>query len=357
MLQGVKKAVSDGNLSLNERSQLHAFASKTGITQTEVEDLLNRESSVLLKQVVEDALSDGFFDDQENESISRIAIGLGLTLEFTKDQQFRISLARTAWTLLQQLQAENLPQTLEFSDAELFEIVSLTRPAGISLGGDHYLKSVGEGIVKRIEKNLLLDGRLTAKKYPLSSIVCVQWYSDGLFLKRSSGKSLFIRPGKLGLEWHQFAMSMEVIATGEPVIGILPNESFIPATELVVAEVIGDIANISDLAGHADTQTDDFAPANRIPRFTFRVVGESFENRQLDLDRLVIGDAVYLIREPSNPYDSNAVAVVNRERRVLGYLKREVSLWFAPILDKGRQFQAEVKQRTSSGGILIAVFD
>jgi tellurite resistance protein/DNA-directed RNA polymerase subunit RPC12/RpoP len=357
LLQGVKKAVSDGNLSLNERSQLHAFASKTGITQTEVEDLLNRESSVLLKQVVEDALSDGFFDDQENESISRIAIGLGLTLEFTKDQQFRISLARTAWTLLQQLQAENLPQTLEFSDAELFEIVSLTRPAGISLGGDHYLKSVGEGIVKRIEKNLLLDGRLTAKKYPLSSIVCVQWYSDGLFLKRSSGKSLFIRPGKLGLEWHQFAMSMEVIATGEPVIGILPNESFIPATELVVAEVIGDIANISDLAGHADTQTDDFAPANRIPRFTFRVVGESFENRQLDLDRLVIGEAVYLIREPSNPYDLNAVAVVNRERRLLGYLKREVSLWFAPILDKGRQFQSEVKQRTSSGGILIAVFD
>ena len=152
-------------------------------------------------------------------------------------------------------------------------------------------------------------------------------------------------------------MSMEVIATGEPVIGILPNESFIPATELVVAEVIDDIANISDLAGHADTQTDDFAPANRIPRFTFRVVGESFENRQLDLDRLVLGDAVYLIREPSNPYDSNAVAVVNRERRVLGYLKREVSLWFAPILDKGRKFQSEVKQRTASGGILSAVFD
>ena len=116
-----------------------------------------------------------FGHDQENESISRIAIGLGLTLEFTKDQQFRISLARIAWTLLQQLQAENLPQTLEFSDAELFEIVSLTRPAGIPLGGDHYLKSVGEGIVKRIEKNLLLDGRLIAKKYPLSSIVCVQW--------------------------------------------------------------------------------------------------------------------------------------------------------------------------------------
>ena len=152
-------------------------------------------------------------------------------------------------------------------------------------------------------------------------------------------------------------MSMEVIATGEPVIGVLPDESFVPATEYVVAEVIDDPQNSNDLAANADTQNDDWTPANRIPRFTFRVVGESFENRQLDLSRLSIGEAVYLIREPHNPYDSNAVAVVNRERRVLGYLKREVSLWFAPILDKGRKFQCEVKQRTSSGGIVIAVFD
>ena len=79
LLKGIKKAISDGNLSLNERTQLHAFASKTGITEREVEELLKQESSALLKQVVEDALSDGFFDDRENESISKIAIGLGLT--------------------------------------------------------------------------------------------------------------------------------------------------------------------------------------------------------------------------------------------------------------------------------------
>jgi hypothetical protein len=42
---------------------------------------------------------------------------------------------------------------------------------------------------------------------------------------------------------------------------------------------------------------------------------------------------------------------------MLGYLKREVALWFAPILDRGRKFQCEVKQRTASGGIVISVFD
>ncbi|MEQ1831336.1 MAG: hypothetical protein ABL921_35645, partial [Pirellula sp.] len=51
LLQGIKKAISDGNLSLNERTQLHAFASTTGITEREVEERLKQESSALLKQV------------------------------------------------------------------------------------------------------------------------------------------------------------------------------------------------------------------------------------------------------------------------------------------------------------------
>jgi tellurite resistance protein len=357
LLQGIRKAISDGNLSLNERTQLYAFASKVGITESEVEDILKRESSVLLKQVVEEAVVDGFFDDQENENISKIAIGLGLTLQFTKEEQFRLSLARTAWSLLQQLRKGSLSQNIEFDEAEVFEVVSLKRPAGIALGNDHYLKSVGVGTVKRIDKSLLLDGRLAAKKYALNSIVNVQWFADGLFLKRSSGKSLFVRPPKLGLEWHQFAMTMEVLATGEPVVGVLPEESFIPAADIVEAVLINDYSNTDDFSGDADRPPDNWAPASRIPRFTFRVVGESYENRYLDLNRLSIGEDVFLIREPHNPYDSNAVVVVNRERRTLGYLKREVSVWFAAILDKGRQFKCEVKQRTSSGGIVIAVYE
>ena len=152
-------------------------------------------------------------------------------------------------------------------------------------------------------------------------------------------------------------MTMEVLATGEPVVGVLPDESFIPAAEIVEAEIIDIDSGTDDLSGEADQRPDNWAPASRIPRFTFRVVGEHYENRYFDLNRLAIGENVFLIREPHNAYDSNAVVVVNRERRALGYLKREVSSWFAPILDKGRQFKCEVKQRTSSGGILIAVFE
>jgi hypothetical protein len=357
LLLGIKKAIADGNLSLTERNQLSAFASKVGIAESEVQSILLRESSSLLSEVIEEALADGFIDDKENENISRIAIGLGVTLELSKDQQFRLALARTAWKLYQQLQAGQLEQNIEFDGAEVYEIVSLKRPAGIALGDNHYLKSVGVGSVKRADKNVLLDGRLVAKKYSLSSIANIQWFSDGLFLKRLSGKSLFIRPLKLGLEWHKFAMAMEILATGEPVIGILPDESFVPAVDVVVAELANDYAGTDDLADDRDVQPDNWTPTSRIPRFTFRVVGEAFENRYLDLNRLSIGEEVFLIREPHNPFDPNAVAVYSQQRRSLGYLKREVGIWFAPILDKGRLFKCEVKHRTANGGIVIAVFE
>lgn len=357
LLQGVRTAIADGSLSLKERHQLLAFAAKAGISDSEVEDLLRLESLTLLGQVVDDAVSDGFFDDSENEKLSKIAIGLGLSLQFTRDQEFRLSLARAAWELLKALQANTLPQTLEFDGAEVFEIVVLKRPSGISLGNDHYLKSIGVGVVKRVDKSFLLDGRLIARKFALSSIANVQWFSDGLFIKRSTGKSLFIRPTKLGFDWYRFAITMEVLSKGEPVLGILPEDSFIPAADILASELVDDSVGDNDCSSEFESSPDSWEPASRIPRFTFRIVGESYENRQHELNRISIGDEVLLVREPGNPYDYNAVAVFNREKKQLGYLKREVSLWFAPILDRGRRFQCEVKHRTSSGGILISVFE
>jgi tellurite resistance protein/DNA-directed RNA polymerase subunit RPC12/RpoP len=357
LLQGIRKAISDGNLSLNERNKLQAFAEQTGIPNSELENLLRSESTALMNQVVDEAISDGIYDEKENERLSAIAIGLGLTLQFSKDQQFRIELARIAWNILQQLQSGGPPEYLECHDVEMFEIVALKRPAGIALGNDHYLKSVANGDLKRGDKHLMIEGRLSAKKYALSSVIDIKWYSDGLFVKRSSGKSLFLRPTKLNLSWYEFAMTLEAITTGEPVLGILPDESFIPSAESPFSDEVGSDSDLVDMLTESDLVEDAWSPTNRIPRFTFRVVGEDFDDRLTDLDQLSIGETVYLKREPSNVHDQNAVAVVNSQRRMLGYLKREVALWFAPILDRGRKFQCEVKQRTASGGIVISVFD
>lgn len=357
LLQGVKKAIADGNVSLNERSQLFSFAAKAGIHESELEAMLEREAGSLLNQLIEDALADGIFDDNENEQISRMAIGLGVSLKLSPDQEFRLSLAQTAWALIQKVREGQLPKSAEFSEAEVFEVVSLKRPAGIPVGDNHYLKSTGLGTVKIDDKNLLIDGRLAAKKFAISSIVSVEWFRDGLFLKRSSGKSLFIRPIKFGFAWHQFAMTMEVLFTGEPVVGMLPDENFVPENDIVIAEVVRE--NNTTERDYSDSLEDDagWSPSVHVPRFTFRVVGEAYENRFQYLSKLQIGEEVLLKREPGNPHDSNAIAVTNRERKVLGYLKREVSEWFAPILDKGRRYRCEVKVRTATGGIVIALYE
>ena len=57
-----------------------------------------------------------------------------------------------------------------------------------------------------------------------------------------------------------------------------------------------------------------------------------------------------------NPHDSNAVAVYEHLNRQVGYLKREVAIWFSPILDRKANVQASVHTFTSAGSLIVAVF-
>lgn len=67
------------------------------------------------------------------------------------------------------------------------------------------------------------------------------------------------------------------------------------------------------------------------------VVGINYENRKESVDKLRINDNVYLVREKENQYDKNAISVVNKENRKLGYVEKERAKEIAPILDKERK--------------------
>jgi hypothetical protein len=64
---------------------------------------------------------------------------------------------------------------------------------------------------------------------------------------------------------------------------------------------------------------------------------------------LILGGPIELVREPHNPHDGNAVAVPNIGGQQLGYLKREVAQWFAPILDGGVEFNYTAYRKPESG--------
>ncbi|MEO0501158.1 MAG: HIRAN domain-containing protein, partial [Pseudomonadota bacterium] len=76
----------------------------------------------------------------------------------------------------------------------------------------------------------------------------------------------------------------------------------------------------------------------------FDVVGEGQINfdgvsRQELLRKARPGDEAYLIREPSNRYDSNAVRV-DCDAGPIGYLSREDAKLLAPVFDEGRKHTA-----------------
>ena len=76
-----------------------------------------------------------------------------------------------------------------------------------------------------------------------------------------------------------------------------------------------------------------------------RVVGVTYENRQTVVAQLEVGDEVYLVREPSNAFDPNAIMVVRQNGQQVGYLNRELAARLSSRLDT---FSQPVKAFVSS---------
>jgi single-stranded-DNA-specific exonuclease len=94
--------------------------------------------------------------------------------------------------------------------------------------------------------------------------------------------------------------------------------------------------------------------------FETRVVGVTFENRQAVVALLTMWEKVYLVRDPMNPYDPNAIKVVRWDHQQFGYLNRELAKILAPRMDHyGRRVKATVSRLTggyyadSSLGVLF----
>lgn len=83
--------------------------------------------------------------------------------------------------------------------------------------------------------------------------------------------------------------------------------------------------------------------------FSLPAVGERFENedgssRQAELAQCRPGEAVRLVREPENPHDHMAVAVVSCRGIRVGYLKRDRAVWIGSKIDRGYEVRAIVER-------------
>jgi single-stranded-DNA-specific exonuclease len=80
--------------------------------------------------------------------------------------------------------------------------------------------------------------------------------------------------------------------------------------------------------------THNYHPGSRI---CTRVVGVTFDGRQSVIARLSIGEEILLKREPTNPYDHNAIRVECQNGLQIGYLNRHLAATAAPFFDVHHQ--------------------
>lgn len=56
------------------------------------------------------------------------------------------------------------------------------------------------------------------------------------------------------------------------------------------------------------------------------------------------GDNVYLVPEPTNEHDPDAIMVLNMQEQKLGYVPRNYTNMFLPYLNQGTQYKATVSK-------------
>ncbi|MGK6354709.1 HIRAN domain-containing protein [Sphingomonas sp. DT-207] len=73
-------------------------------------------------------------------------------------------------------------------------------------------------------------------------------------------------------------------------------------------------------------------------------VNEDGTSRQAELALCEPGDWLQLVREPENPHDPMAVAIVTTRGVCIGYLRRDRAVWIGSKIDRGYDVRAIVER-------------
>lgn len=80
-----------------------------------------------------------------------------------------------------------------------------------------------------------------------------------------------------------------------------------------------------------------------IKNVKLKVVGVTFEGRQEIIKQLNKSDIITIRREPTNKFDTNAIAVWSEKGQV-GYIGKDYATILAPMMDAGTKFEATIAE-------------
>lgn len=93
-----------------------------------------------------------------------------------------------------------------------------------------------------------------------------------------------------------------------------------------------------------DARPVDYFTNPKSVDFKTYVVGTRYEGRLTHLSRLSVGDDLRLVREPDNPFDPNAMAVLTATGEKVGYIRMSKAFVLSTLSDEGWQFSCHVER-------------
>ena len=97
---------------------------------------------------------------------------------------------------------------------------------------------------------------------------------------------------------------------------------------------------------HEILSRDEYAGIADATSFFTKAVGVTFGDRQQVMRSLHEGDELLLERQPDNPHDPCAIALVAESGDQVGFLRRQIASAIAPLMDEGTEYVAHVLQVT-----------
>ena len=88
--------------------------------------------------------------------------------------------------------------------------------------------------------------------------------------------------------------------------------------------------------------------SQEIHLFDSYVAGTTYLNDKTALEEIKVGDTLTLQRE-DNKFDSNAILVLNSDKKKLGYVPEKDNIIFARLMDAGKLLVAKITKISQKG--------
>ena len=88
--------------------------------------------------------------------------------------------------------------------------------------------------------------------------------------------------------------------------------------------------------------------SQEIHLFDSFVAGTSHLADQSVLDEIAEGDMLFLVRE-DNKFDSNAIMILSKDKKKVGYVPEKDNIVFARLMDAGKKLSAKITKIEKNG--------